>query len=145
MAAVLLIRPGVDEARWMIWWLGWQAAMQRPLTGWGQGGLVIGGLDRFYSIPLEVFVAGGLLGIAAGAGLLYAAARAAWTSPTLLAFLAAWFAQGLFLFSIPATNILFVTVLAYLASVDRDKAHDASRAHNDHPTLDGGVRAGRAE
>ncbi len=126
--AVVLIRPGVSEARWEIWRLAWMGAMQRPLTGWGQGGLVIGGLDRFYSIPLEVFAASGLGGVAAGAWLLYAATRAVWTSPTLLAFLAAWFAQGLFLFSIPATNILLVTVLAAL-SLELHADRESSSAH----------------
>jgi hypothetical protein len=176
--AFVLIRPGVDEARWEIWRLGWQAAMLRPVTGWGQGGLVIGGLDRFYSVPLEVFIESGILGVAAGAWLLIAAWRAAaqsrngiqllvpqhaegriqgmWggrtrnASPSsqsnaLLAFLAAWFVQGLFLFSIPATNVLLVTVLSYLASEHRYVADRARGVDNDEPALNGRVRAGGAD
>jgi len=125
LAAALVIRPGADEARGMIWRLGWQAALQRPLTGWGQGGLVINGLDRFYSIPLEVFIESGLLGVAAGCVLIAAAVRAAKGQPTIHAFLAAWFVQGLFLFSIPATSVLLVTVLAYLGRRGRARQDGA--------------------
>jgi hypothetical protein len=175
------IRSGVDEARWEIWRLGWQAAMLRPVTGWGQGGLVIGGLDVFYSIPLEVFIESGLLGVLTGAWLLIAAAiqarpepdahvadsghqasngkdHPAWRhmsgivprgwsiqTPAFRPLLAAWFVQGLFLFSIPATNVLLVTVLAYLASEHRNIADRACGVDNDEPALDGRVRAGGAD
>jgi hypothetical protein len=134
------IRPGVDEARSGIWRLGWQAAMLRPVTGWGQGGLVIGGLDVFYSIPLEVFIESGILGVAAGAWLLIAAWRGG-----MRPFLTAWFVQGLFLFSIPATNVLLVTVLAYLASEHRNIADRARGVDNDEPALNGRMRAGGAD
>jgi hypothetical protein len=156
------IRSGVDEARWEIWRLGWQAAMLRPVTGWGQGGLVIGGLGVFYSIPLEVFIESGILGVAAGAWLLFEATRQATQAEhysykskadpqiiesghALLAFLAAWFVQGLFLFSIPATNVLLVTVLAYLASEHRNVADCTRGVDDDEPTLNGRVRAGGAD
>jgi hypothetical protein len=134
------IRSGVDEARWEIWRLGWQAAMLRPVTGWGQGGLVIGGLDRFYSIPLEVFIESGILGVAAGAWLLIAVWRVG-----MRPFLAAWFVQGLFLFSIPATNVLLVTVLAYLASEHRNIADRARGIDDNEPALNGRVRTGGAD
>jgi hypothetical protein len=156
------IRSGVDEARWEIWRLGWQAAMLRPVTGWGQGGLIIGGLDVFYSIPLEVFIESGILGVAAGAWLFFEATRQAAKAEhysykskadpqiiendhALLAFLAAWFVQGLFLFSIPATNVLLVTVLAYLASEHRNVADCTRGVDDDEPTLNGRVRAGGAD
>jgi hypothetical protein len=138
--AFVLIRPGVDEARWGIWRLGWQAAWMRTVTGWGQGGLVIGGLDVFYSIPLEVFIESGILGVAAGACLLIAAWRG-----RMRPFLAAWFVQSLFLFSIPATNVLLVTVLAYLASKHRNIADRARGVDDDEPTLNGRMRAGGAD
>jgi hypothetical protein len=134
------IRSGVDEARWEIWRLGWQAAMLRPVTGWGQGGLVIGGLDRFYSIPLEVFIESGILGVAAGAWLLIAVWRVG-----MRPFLAAWFVQGLFLFSIPATNVLLVTVLTYLASEHRNIADRARGIDDNEPALNGRVRTGGAD
>jgi hypothetical protein len=114
--------------------------MLRPVTGWGQGGLVIGGLDVFYSIPLEVFIESGILGVAAGAWLLIAVWRVG-----MRPFLAAWFVQGLFLFSIPATNVLLVTVLAYLASEHRNIADRARGIDDNEPALNGRVRTGGAD
>jgi hypothetical protein len=171
LGVAIAIRPGVDEARWEIWRLGWQAAMLRPVTGWGQGGLVIGGLDVFYSIPLEVFIESGILGVAAGAWVLAEAVRKCLNDVkeranrdqrnhgeskprphlgsigdhALLAFLAAWLVQGLFLFSIPTTNVLLVTVLAYLASEHRNVADRARGVDDDEPALNGRMRAGGAD
>ena len=115
VAGALLIRPDTTNPRTEIWRLAFLGAMQRPLTGWGQSGLVIGGLNQFYSIPLEWFANAGILGVLAGGWLLAVAWWRAKNEPAIHAFLAAWFVQGLFLFSIPATNLLLVTVLAYLS------------------------------
>ncbi len=67
--AVLTIRPGLEEARLGIWKIGWQAVVQRPLLGYGQGGIWIGGLGAFYSVPLDLMLAAGFLGLMAGAWL----------------------------------------------------------------------------
>ena len=140
-AAALLIRPETTNPRTAIWRIALEAALQRPLTGWGQGGLSIGGLSQFYSIPLDVLAAAGILGLAAGAWLLFVAAKVAFKeSPPHLAFLAAWFVQGLFLFPIPATNVLLVTVLAWLASGvggrrRQDEAHRAGLVDRDEVDL----------
>jgi hypothetical protein len=109
---------GFSDPRLGIWHLAWTAAMLRPVLGWGEGGLAIGftGLNSFYDIPLEILVASGLIGLAAGAWLYVEGVWAARGNPALLAFLAAWLVDGLFLFSTPATTIPLVTVLAWLAS-----------------------------
>ena len=115
---VALIRPDAVEARWGIWRIGLQAASQRLLLGWGQGGLFISGLGSFYSIPLEWLINAGILGVLAGTWLLIAAAKVALKEgrPHLLAFLTAWFVQGLFLYGALATYAPLIAVLAYLAS-----------------------------
>ncbi len=140
--AILLIRPGNEEARIGLWRLGWQVAQQRLALGWGQGFINVGGLDHFYSIPLDVLSWGGIPAVAAGAWLLVAAWRSA---PDYRPFLAAWCVQGLFISSIPATSILLVAALGYLASEYRNEADRAGRADNHHPPLDGRVRSGRAD
>lgn len=165
LAAIPFIRPGTTDPRMEIWSLGWQAAQQRLLLGWGQGGVAIGGLDSFYSIPLEWLLASGILGVAAGAWLLAEAALAAQrhkqpnevanrreTRETQegnehakghidmpvdghapLAFLAAWFVQGLVLFGHPATYIPLVAVLAYLAGRPRPiKSHASPLPRGSH-------------
>lgn len=115
LAIVLSIRTNAGEARFGIWLVALQAASQRLVTGYGQNGLWISGLGSFYSIPIEWLINAGIPGILAGGWLLYEGARAARGQPALLAFLAAWFVQGLFLFSTPTTSIMLFGVLGYLA------------------------------
>jgi hypothetical protein len=109
---IFFIRPDSTNPRMAIWSLGWQAAQQRMVLGWGQGGVSISGLDRFYSIPLEWLIAGGIPSVALGVWLLIAAWRA---DPALRPFLAAWLVQGLVLFGHPATYVPLIAVLAYLS------------------------------
>jgi hypothetical protein len=142
MIAVLLIRPGNEEARIGLWRLGWQIAQQRLALGWGQGFINVGGLNHFYSIPLDVLIWGGVPAIVAGTWLLVAAWRSA---PDYRPFLAAWFVQGLFISGIPATWIPFVAVLGYRASEYRDESDRACRVDDHHPPLDGRVRPDRAD
>jgi hypothetical protein len=115
IAIVLSIRTNAGEARFGIWLVALQAASQRLVTGYGQNGLWISGLGSFYSIPIEWLVNAGIPGVLAGGWLLYEGARAARGQPALLAFLAAWFVQGLFLFSTPTTGIMLFGALGYLA------------------------------
>jgi O-antigen ligase len=72
ISLVFLHRP---EARTEVWRLGLQVAAQRPLTGWGIGGIEpltvidqrLMTLGHFYSVPLDWLVATGALGLAAAA------------------------------------------------------------------------------
>jgi hypothetical protein len=141
-SVALWIRPGNEEARIGLWRLGWQVAQQRLVLGWGQGFINVGGLNHFYSIPLDVLIWGGVPAIAAGAWLLVAAWRSA---SDYRPFLAAWFVQGLFLSGIPATWMLLVAVLGWLASEYRDESDRARRVDDHHPPLDGRVRPDRAK
>jgi hypothetical protein len=111
-SVALWIRSGNEEARIGLWRLGWQIAQQRLALGWGQGFINVGGLNHFYSIPLDVLIWGGIPAVAAGAWLLVAAWRSA---SDYRPFLAAWFVQGLFLSGIPATWIPFVAGLGVIA------------------------------
>jgi hypothetical protein len=123
-SVALWIRPGNEEARIGLWRLGWQIAQQRLVLGWGQGFINVGGLNHFYSIPLDVLIWGGIPAIAAGAWLLVAAWRAA---PDYRPFLAAWFVQGLFISGIPATWIPFVAGLGFIASSKKSGSFVDSR------------------
>jgi O-antigen ligase len=72
---VVLIQHSANEARLEVWRLGLQVATQRPLTGWGIGGIEpltvidqrLMTLGHFYSVPLDWLVATGALGLAAAA------------------------------------------------------------------------------
>jgi len=125
-SAALWIRPGNEEARLDIWWTGLQVAQAHPWLGWGQGGVGMPGLGGFYNIPLDLLIEAGILGVLAGAWLLIAAWRAA---PEMRPFLAAWFIQGLFLFSVPATDVLLVAVLGFIGG-SASHASQESRSPN---------------
>lgn len=119
VAGVLWIRSGGEEARIAVWRIGAELAAMRPLTGYGQGGIWIGGMTTAYNIPLEWLLAGGVLAIAAGGWLLFEMWRAA---PSLRPFLAAWFVQGLFLFGHAATYIPLLCVISYICASAKAKA-----------------------
>jgi hypothetical protein len=126
--AVLLIRPGNEEARWSIWWTGLHVVGGHPWLGWGQGGVGIPEYGGFYNVPLDVLIWGGIPALAAGAWLLIAAAKVALKEGRpYLAFLAAWFVQGLFLSGTPATWMLLIAVLAHLVRRGRARGDVAHR------------------
>jgi hypothetical protein len=136
------LQRGLDDPRLVIWRAGLIAGLDRPWLGWGQGGLTIGfnGLQSLYNVTLEWFVAAGLCGLAAGLWLYITAIMAALqlrkgvvpveaaadaqdrpvamkaAGRAVLAVLAAFFVQGMFMFGTAATYLPLVTVLAWLAS-----------------------------
>jgi hypothetical protein len=137
-AALALSRP---EARMSVWSLGLQAGLERPLTGWGIGGVQIWPLDHFYSVPLDWFIATGLVGLVAAAWMMAEAWRLADTDTR--AILAAWLVQGLFL---SAAWPIWLVLFALLADlVGRDVAHRAGVIEDHEPLLNGGVRSLRPE
>ena len=144
--AVILHRP---DARLQVWQIGLHLGLARPLTGWGidhpdaigtmDGHLAI--LSHFWSVPLDWFVATGLLGCAAGFWLLVEIGRQA--APERRATFIAWMTAGLFLSGSWPTWIVLFALLADL--VRRDVAHRVPVVDPHHPFLDGGVRSLRAE
>ncbi len=147
------IQRGLDDPRLDIWRIGFWAGVSKPLLGWGQGGLTIGynGLQSLYNVALEWFVAAGAVGLSAGLWMLGAACRAALrlkdkaAGRAVLAILAAFAVQGMFMFGTPATYLPLVTVLAWLASEQWSPAQGASFVHDRQPSLHGRMRADRAD
>lgn len=149
------LQRGLDDPRLEIWRAGMLAGMQRPWLGWGQGGLTIGynGLQSLYNLALEWFVATGVCGLAAATWVLVAGLNSARrlignnkaTGRAVLAVLAAFFVQGMFMFGTAATYLPLVTVLAWLASEQWRVAQGAARVHDHQPLLHGRMRADRAD
>jgi hypothetical protein len=133
LGAVLLQRP---ESRLAVWQLGLTLGLQRPLTGWGIGGvsnifLVDGRLmhiDHFYSVPLDWFVATGMVGLAAALWLIAEAwmAGAKTEAPSQhRAILIAWIVAGLFL---SAAWPMWLVLFALLADISASRQRAHSRA-----------------
>lgn len=151
-AVLVLSRP---EARMNVWALGLQVVSQRPLTGWGIGGVQIWPLDHFYSVPLDWLVATGVIGLGIGVWLAVEAWLAAGKiqrqeSETVdgdkfshRAILAAWIVAGLFLSAAWPMWLVLFALLGELVS--RDVDHRAGIIDHHQPLLDGGVRALRSE
>jgi hypothetical protein len=133
---------GFADPRLDLWRIGLSAALQRPLLGWGENGLTVAGIGVFYNVALEWAIATGVIGLIAGLWLYIEAARVARRGP-LLAFLAAYLVQGMFLFSGPATTIPLVTVLAWLASEQRRVERRTRAIDYEQPFLHGRMRADR--
>jgi hypothetical protein len=140
LGAVLLQRP---EARLQVWQLGLSIGLQRPLTGWGLGGvsnifLVDGGLmhlDHFYSVPLDLFVAAGMVGLAAALWLVaeaWIAASKTEAPSQHRAILIAWIVAGLFL---SAAWPMWLVLFALLAdiSASHQRAHSRAGPSTDRP------------
>jgi hypothetical protein len=149
LGAVLLQRP---ESRLAVWQLGLTLGLQRPLTGWGIGGvsnifLVDGGLmhlDHFYSVPLDWFVATGMVGLAAALWLVAEAwmASAKTEAPGQhRAILTAWIVQGLFL---SAAWPIWLVLFALLADISRATKRGGANLPVD-PTHAPGLDSGRTE
>lgn len=162
------LQRGLDDPRLGIWRLAFIGAMERPWLGWGQGGLLLtlSGAQSVYNVALEWFVNAGVCGLAAAAWVYVAAILAALKlgkevvpvagsiPPTgdvtkaagraVLAVLAAFFVQGMFMFGTAATYLPLVTVMAWLASETWDVVDRPRRVENLEPLLDGRVRADRA-
>lgn len=140
----LLIRPGLDEQRLLIWRFGWQVARSRLLLGYGHDGIAVSGLTVFYNLPLDLLLSFGILGIATAAWVAAAAWRAASSRPELRGFLAAWVANGMVFFATPSSLVPLFLVLGWL-SIRRDEPRKAVLVKHDEPFLYGRMRAGGAE
>jgi hypothetical protein len=128
LLGVALINHSPHEARVEIFRLGLQVFSQRPLTGWGIGGIEpltvidqrLMTLGHFYSVPLDWLVATGALGLAAGVWLMVEACRVA--NPEDRAVLAAWIVAGLFL---SASWPMWLVLFALLADIEsRNRQQD---------------------
>ena len=126
MFTVSAIRSSSEQGRAGIWGAGWQAFLHRPLTGWGQGGIQVGGLRSFYSIPLDLAVAAGILGLLAGAWLFVEGMVAARRQPAVRAILIAWAVNGLFIYGTAAT---FVPIFLVLGRLSRESEQHARQHH----------------
>jgi len=137
----------------------WEVALgmiwERPWTGWGPDGFFQGFInrvevdsviahlpfDRAHNWILDRLILAGLPGLAAYLLLLWAMYGTG-NDPLPRAVLTCYLVGNLWLFDFMETSILFWMLAAYLVS--RDVAEHAAVVAHGQPSLDGGVRSGRA-
>ena len=136
---------GQGQARQLIWPLAIKGFLAKPILGWGQEGFNYvfntyynpklysqeQWFDRAHDEPLDVLVAGGILGLLSYLAIFVAAIYLLWKRRTTLGvtdaalfvgLLAGYFFQGLFVFDNLASYLFFYTVLAYIHSRDVETA-----------------------
>ncbi len=128
---------GSGQARQYVWPMALKGVAERPILGWGQDGFnnifnkyydvrmynQEQWFDRAHNTPLDVLVAGGLLGLIAYLSIFVAAIFVIWKKKNIfgtteigliVGLLAAYFAQNLFVFDNLVSYIFFYIILAYL-------------------------------
>ena len=137
---------GSGQARQYVWPMAIKGLMERPALGWGQDGFnnifnkyydvrmynQEQWFDRAHNTPLDVLVAGGILGLLAYLSIFVASLFvihkkkdhfSVTEAGLLVGLLAAYFAQNLFVFDNLVSYIFFYVVLAYLYSRDTHGEH----------------------
>ncbi len=136
---------GQGQARQYVWPMALKGIAEKPILGWGQDGFNYvfnkyydprmyaqeQWFDRAHDTPLDVAVAGGLLGLIAYLSIFVAALVVVWRRRTALGItdaalvvglLAGYFFQNIFVFDNLTSYMFFYMVLAYLHSRDTEYA-----------------------
>jgi O-antigen ligase len=134
---------GQGQARQYVWGMAIKGFQEKPILGWGQDGFsnVFNKyydvrmydqeqwFDRAHNTPLDVLIAGGLVGLISYLGIFVAALWLIWKrrnklgitdSALLVGVLAGYFFQNLFVFDNLTSYVLFFIVLAYLHASDTE-------------------------
>lgn len=143
------------SSRFMVWNMAWQAFLEKPVLGWGQGNFIIAfnkyydpdmynqepWFDRAHNIVFDWLISAGALGLLSYLSLFLAALYYLWfyrrrdnplfsigASSVLTGLLAAYFFQNLFVFDQVTSYILFFSVLAFIhaESVRKNTPESAS-------------------
>ncbi len=132
---------GQGQARQYVWPMALKGVEEKPILGWGQEGFNYvfnkyydprmysqeQWFDRAHNTPLDILVAGGILGFIAYLSIFISALCIVWKkrktlgitdAGLLVGLLAAYFAQNLFVFDNLISYIFFYVVLAYIYSRD---------------------------
>ncbi len=132
---------GQGQARQYVWPMAIEGFKERPILGWGQDGFnyvfnkyydprMYGQeqwFDRAHNMPLDILVAGGILGLISYLSIFIAALFVIWKKrekfgiidgALLVGLLAGYFFQNLFVFDNLISYLFFFIVLSYIYSKD---------------------------
>lgn len=145
---------GQGQARQYVWPMALKGFEERPWFGWGQDGFnnifnknydvrmysQEQWFDRAHNMPLDVLVAGGVLGLIAYFSIFVAAIYvvtkkkdhfSVTEAGLIVGLLAAYFAQNLFVFDNLVSYFMFYAILAYLYSKDTHGVSEDKRVVNE--------------
>ncbi|MFA6226884.1 MAG: O-antigen ligase family protein [Candidatus Paceibacterota bacterium] len=146
---------GQGQARQYVWPMAFQGVKEKPILGWGQDGFNYvfnkyydprmyaqeQWFDRAHNMPIDILVAGGILGLISYLSIFVAALWLIWKrrerlgitdAALLVGVLAGYFFQNLFVFDNLISYILFFVVLAYLHSSDTENDTEKDNGKNYH-------------
>ena len=127
------------QARQYVWPMALKGFVEKPIIGWGQDGFNYvfnkyydprmygqeSWFDRAHNMPLDMLVAGGILGLlsylaifVAGLYVLWKSKREIFEKAVIVGLLAAYFFQNLFVFDNLVSYFLFFVVLSYLYYIE---------------------------
>ena len=141
---------GQGQARQYVWPMAIKGFQEKPILGWGQDGFNYvfnkyydprmysqeQWFDRAHNMPLDMLVAGGILGLISYLFIFIAALVVIWKrrqelgitdAALLLGLLAGYFAQNLFVFDNLVSYIYFFVILSYIYSKDMENKNMLSK------------------
>ncbi len=147
---------GQGQARQYVWPMAIKGAEEKPILGWGQEGFNYvfnkyydprmydqeQWFDRAHDTPLDILVAGGILGLLAYLLIFLAAVLILWKkrgkfgvidAAIILGLLAAYFAQNLFVFDNLTSYFYFFMILAYIYAKDAESREAGMPAQSGKP------------
>lgn len=145
---------GQGQARQYVWAMALQGVAEKPILGWGQDGFNYvfnkyydprmyaqeQWFDRAHNTPLDVLVAGGVLGLLTYLSIFVASLYviikkknnfSATEIGLIIGLLAAYFAQNIFVFDNLISYVYFYVVLAYLYFRDTENSEGDKREASD--------------
>lgn len=130
------VNDATTQSRFYNWGMAWKGIQERPIFGWGQENYAIvfdkyydarmynaePWFDRVHNTVLDWFVAGGLLGILSYLAVFGTVLTYLWNSKgfklyessILIGLFVGYFFHNIFVFDNVTSNMLFVTMLAYV-------------------------------
>jgi len=139
---------GQGQARQYVWPMALKGFAEKPILGWGQDGFNYvfnkyydarmfaqeQWFDRAHNMPLDMLVAGGILGLLSYLAIFVACLYVLWKSKReifekalIVGLLAAYFFQNLFVFDNLVSYFLFFTILSYLYFTEDSENEDEKK------------------
>ncbi len=154
---------GSGQARQYVWPMALKGFKEKPILGWGQDGFNYvfnkyydprmydqeQWFDRAHDMPLDMLVAGGILGLLSYLSIFFAAVYLVWKrrkvlgitdAGLIIGLLAGYFFQNIFVFDNLISYIFFFVVLSYIHSRDTENQIENNVKNNSQKNIKQSVK-----